>query len=91
MKIEDALSEMEALFSPILRKVRDNESLESLSKDEYFLFLQNIMLQKSRTLSARRNREEFNNLITKSYAEAGIHKDTSKSDEEKKELTGFLE
>jgi len=89
--IEQALSEIEGHFCSALRDLKKRRSFEGYGHDDYFLLLQNLMLQRSRTMSSRKNREEFNNLITKLQLEVGINNDDSLDEDKKEELRQGLE
>lgn len=89
--VEQTLSEIEGHFCLALRDLKNRGSFEGYDRGNHLLLLQNLMLQRSRTMSARRNREEFNNLITKLQLEVGINNDDSLGEEEKEELRQALE
>jgi len=89
--VEQALSEIEGHFCSALRDLKNRGAFEGYDHGNYLLLLQNLMLQRSRTMSARRNREEFNNLITKLHLEVGINNDDSLDEDKKEELRQALD
>ena len=52
-KIEQILSEMEGSFSSALRQIREDLCFEKCTPENYALLLQNIVFQKSRTMTDR--------------------------------------
>lgn len=88
VEVEDALSEIEDHFSAALRQIKNEASFEKCSPEHYVLFIQSIMLQKSRTMSARKKSKEGADRFRQLYMEVEVNNDDSLDDETKK---GFLE
>jgi len=84
--IEDALSNLEGHFSTVLRQLNESNSFDKFESDNLLLLLQNIMLQRSRTVTSRNNKAEFYDLITEYELEVFINNDQTLSDEEKEVL-----
>lgn len=82
--IEDRLSEIEGLFSTALREIRKSFNFKTCSSESYVLLLQNIMLQKSRTMSARKKSKVIQDKLLQLYMECEVNNDES-LDEETKE------
>lgn len=89
-KVEQTISEIEAYLCTALRDLRHQRSFENYGSENHLLLLQNLMLQRSRTMSSRKNREEWNNLITKLNLEISINNDDSLDEEKKKALRESL-
>lgn len=83
-EVENALSEIEGLFSSALRQIKDDSCFESCTPENYVLLLQNIMLQKSRTMSARKKSKAMQDRLLQLYMECEVNNDES-LDEETKE------
>ncbi len=82
--IEDRLSEIEGLFSTALREIRKSFDFETCTPESYALILQNIMLQKSRTLSARKKSKAMQDKLLQLYMECEVNKDDSLDEKTKK-------
>lgn len=55
--MEERISELENLFLPPLRKLKETKTFDKLSFEETFLVIQGIVFQSSRTLAARLDQE----------------------------------
>lgn len=55
--MEERISELENLFLPPLRKLKDTKSFDQLSIEETVLAIQGVVFQRSRTLAARLDQE----------------------------------
>ncbi len=82
--VEDCLSEIEGIFSDALRKIMDSFSFDDCTPENYFLLLQNIMLQKSRTMSARKKSKAIQDRLLQLHMECAVNNDAS-LDEKTKE------
>ena len=71
--IEDRLSEIEGLFSDALREIRVSFSFEDCTPENYVLLLQNIMLQKSRTMSARKKSKAMQDRLLQLHMECEVN------------------
>ena len=82
--VEDRLSEIEGLFSNALREIRASFSFEDCTPDNYVLLLQNIMLQKSRTMSARKKSKAMQDRLLQLHIECEVNNDDSLDEKTKK-------
>lgn len=55
--MEERINELENLFLPPLRKLKDYKSFDQLSLEEAILVIQGVVFQRSRTLAARLDQE----------------------------------
>ncbi|WP_448695680.1 DUF4238 domain-containing protein [Pseudomonas moraviensis] len=55
--MEERIGELEGLFLPSLKKLKDVKTFKHLSFEETFLVLQGVVFQRSRTLAARLDQE----------------------------------
>ncbi|HYN54799.1 MAG TPA: DUF4238 domain-containing protein [Methylotenera sp.] len=88
--IENALSEIEGHFSVVLQELRKSVSFTNYSYQNLILFLQNLMLQKSRTISARQKSKPAIDRLIQLHLEVAINNDEEISDAEKKVLRESL-
>jgi Protein of unknown function (DUF4238) len=86
-EIDQALSKIEGIFSAALRQIIDDSCFENCTPENYVLLLQNIMLQKSRTMSARKRSKAMQDRLLQLYMECQVNNDDSLDDITKK---GFL-
>ena len=84
--VEDRLSEIEGFFSYALRQIRNSFSFTNCTNENYVLFLQNIMLQKSRTLSARKKSKAMEDRLLQLHWECEVNNDESLDEETKKDF-----
>lgn len=82
--IETTISEIENHFSYVLREVKKTNTFEGYRLEYYAVFLQNIMFQRSRTISARQKSKAMQDKLLQQYTECSINSDDS-LDESKKE------
>lgn len=82
-EVENALSKIDGLFSSSLRQIKDNLCFESCTPENYVLFLQNILLQKTRTMSARKKSKEMMDRLLQLYMECEVNNDESLEEETK--------
>lgn len=68
-KIEQTLSEMEGQFSYALRQIKDDLCFKKCTPENYVLLLQNIMLQTSRTITARQKNKPIRDKEAQLYVE----------------------
>lgn len=88
--IENALSEIEGHFSTVLQQLRKSASFINFNNQNHILFLQNLMLQKSRTISARQKSKPAMDRLMQLHLEVVINNDKDISDQEKEELRNSL-
>jgi hypothetical protein len=81
---EDRISEIEGHFSKALREIKETNSFEQCTPENYVLLLQNIMLQKSRTVSERKKWKAMEDRMYQLYMECEVNNDDA-LDEETKE------
>lgn len=82
-EIESNLSEIEGHFSGALREIKETNSFEICTPENYVLLLQNIMLQKSRTVSERKRSKAMQDRLLQLYMECEVNNDESLDDETK--------
>lgn len=90
-RVESALSELEGVFSGLLRRIVDEGNLDWLGDTEHLLLLQNLMLQRARTVSARAKHKEWNDMMVRLQMEIGINNDDKLTEEEKQRFRKELE
>jgi len=82
--IEDQISKIEGFFSSALSSIRNPFTFENCSYDSYFLILQNLMLQKARTVTARQKNKAGEDRLLQLYLECEITNDQNLDAETKK-------
>lgn len=85
-EIENLLGKMEYYFALALNKVKNSATLETIDTRDYLLLLQNLMLQRTRTQSARITHQPSVDWIEQTFAEMHIANDETISDDEKERL-----
>jgi uncharacterized protein DUF4238 len=75
--IEGAISRMEEKFCGVLRQIRIKASFEKFTGKNFVLLLQNIMLQKSRTMAARKRSKGMQDRLLQLHMEIEVNKDDS--------------
>ncbi len=75
--IEEQLSIIEGLFSDALREIRRSFSFEDCTPENYILLMQNMMLQRSRTMSARKKSKAMEDRLLQLYMECMVNNDDS--------------
>lgn len=79
--VEKRLQQVDGAFSGIVRRFRECRTFDELSSDDYYVLLQNIMLQKSRTMSARSRSKAMQDRLLQLHLEMRVHADESLDDE----------
>jgi len=83
-EIEQALCELEGIFNQALRDIINSDSFKGCSFHNFLLFVQNIMLQKSRTMASRKNKKGMHDKLLQLYMECEVNND-KKLDEDTRE------
>jgi Protein of unknown function (DUF4238) len=86
---ESEMEKVDGLFSSAIRRLRERPNFEEYSDDDYFLLLQNVVLQKTRTLSARSRSKAMQDRLLQLYMECSINNDETLSQETKDSFTEF--
>lgn len=89
--IENALSDLEAIFSVAIREVLFIGTFDRLPIETHLLILQSIMLQRTRTQSARNNAQDANDTMLRMYLEVEINTNENLTESVKAELRKSLE
>jgi hypothetical protein len=82
-EIENDLSKIEGEFSYILNKVKTSRSFKSLTSMDYQILIQNIALQKSRTMSARKKSKKIQDHMHRLLMEVEINRNNVLTEDEK--------
>ena len=83
---EDVLSEIDSEISIVMHKINNDLSFSNLMPGYYDVFLQNIMLQKTRTVTSRNKSKNMNEKLTKMFLEVEINNDETLTEEKRKKL-----
>lgn len=86
VEIEGALSKMESHFSRALGRLKTGGFFEELATEDFVLTIQSIMLQKSRTMSARKKSKEMQDRLLQPHMECAVNNDESLPEETKVEF-----
>jgi hypothetical protein len=78
---EKRLQQVDGVFSGVVRRFRECRSFEEFCAEDYYILLQNIVLQKSRTMSARSRSKAMQDRLLQLYLEMRVHADESLDDE----------
>jgi Protein of unknown function (DUF4238) len=79
--VEKRLQQVDGAFSRVVRRFRECAGFDEFSGDDYYILLQNIMLQKSRTMSARSRSKAMQDRLLQLHLEMRVHADESLDDE----------
>lgn len=90
-EIEKALGNLEGACSASLRKLIDLMNPARLPQDDVVLILTWLVLQRSRTMSARQMSQPMHDKMLRLHLEMSIGNDVSLSEEERKELLASLD
>jgi hypothetical protein len=85
-EIEQALCELEGLFSQALREIISNDTFDDCSYENYLLFVQNIMFQKSRTMSSRKNRKGIHDKLLQLHMECAVNNDETLEEQNRQDF-----
>jgi hypothetical protein len=85
-EVESRLAEIDGLFSGAVREIKKNGSFENCLPHNYVLLLQNIMLQKSRTVSERKKTKAMQDKLLQLHLECEVHNDESLDEKTKEEF-----
>lgn len=84
--IESELSQIEGIFSQTLRKLKQDLNFDGTDHNEHLLLMQNIMLQRSRTLAEREKIKPMQDRLLQLHLECAITNDETLSEERKTEF-----
>lgn len=88
-EVERNLQSVDGAFSNIVKRLRERPNFEELSADEYYLFLQNIMLQKARTMSERSRSKAMQDRLLQLHLEMRVHSDESLDEDTRQAFLQF--
>ena len=78
---EKLLQQLDGAFSGVVRRFRECRSFDEFSAEDYYTLLQNIVLQRSRTMSARSRSKAMQDRLLQLYLEMKVYADESLDDE----------
>jgi hypothetical protein len=78
---EKLLQKLDGAFSGVVRRFLECRSFDAFSAEDYYTLLQNIMLQRSRTMSARSRSKAMQDRLLQLYLESRVYADESLDDE----------
>ncbi len=87
--VEKRLQQVDGAFSGVVRRFRECAAFDEFSGEDYYTLLQNIMLQKSRTMSARTRSKAMQDHLLQLHLEIGVHTDESLDDETRQAFLNF--
>ncbi|HHT9113890.1 MAG: DUF4238 domain-containing protein [Planctomycetes bacterium] len=90
LTVEDRLQVIDGLFSSVLHNLKNAGTFEGYDPKSYVLLLQNLMLQKSRTLSARNKSKPMQDRLLQLYLEVQINNDEKLTEEQKDRFLGMI-
>jgi hypothetical protein len=90
-EFENRLSEIEGLFSVALKEIKNIGNFDKCLPQNYHLLLQNIMLQKSRTVSERKKTKAMQDRLLQLYLECEVNNDDSLDEKTKEEFKIYIE
>lgn len=88
---EERMKRLDGLYASTFNIVMNADRIADIAADTWSAFLQNIMLQRARTLSARIVSQPMMDRLLQLHAEIEINKDESLSDELKDSFRGFAQ
>jgi len=89
-EVESSLSQIEGLFGNALREIKASNSISECSGENVALFIQNILLQKARTLTQRNSFQGSYDRLLQLFFESQITSDASLSVEDKRDYIEHL-
>jgi hypothetical protein len=90
VEVENAIGQLEGIFSTALQKLRDMNDFHALGEEQYLALLQGIAFQRSRTQSARSKSKAGQDRITQLEAEIRVNTSTSITEAERTQLRQLL-
>lgn len=93
-EVEDALEGLENEHRKALNKLKSSLDFSDVSEEEYFLILQVVLFQRSRTLAGRDKRKRSQDKLARLHMEVAINNDLTLSEDEKtqyRKLLGYIE
>lgn len=88
-EIEQNLATIDTAFNKALNQIKMNSSFENCSSINYILLLQNILLQKSRTLTARNKSKAMQDKLLQLYWECEIRNDSFLDDKTRNDFIKY--
>lgn len=89
-EVEQTLSKIDTAFNNALNQLRINPCFENCSAENYSLLLQNILLQKSRTLSARNKSKASEDKLLQLFWECEVKNDDSLNEKTKNDFLEYI-
>lgn len=86
---EKRLQTNDGAFSSAIKRLREHTNFEDFSAEDYYLLLQNIMLQKARTMSARSRSKAMQDRLLQLHLEMRVHADELLDEDTRKEFLRF--
>lgn len=84
--VEDVLSDIDSEISCVIHKIFKDLCFDALPVDYYNIFLQNIMLQKTRTVTWKNKSKNINEKLTKMFLEVELNNNEEIAEEERNKL-----
>lgn len=88
---EKRLQQVDGAFSGVVRRFRECVDFNEFSGEDYYILLQNIMLQKSRTMSARSRSKAMRDRLLQLHLEMSVHADESLDEETRRAFLKLAE
>lgn len=86
---EKKLQQVDGLFSDVVKRFRECSTFDEFSGEDYYILLQNIMLQRSRTMSARSRSKAMQDRLLQLHLEMKVHADQSLDDTTRQDFLQF--
>ena len=86
---EKGLQQVDGAFSGVVRRFRECAAFDEFSGEDYYTLLQNIMLQRSRTMSARSRSKAMQDRLLQLHLEMRVHADESLDEDTREAFLKF--
>lgn len=86
---EKNLRQVDGAFSSVVKRFRECSTFDDFAAEDYYLLLQNIMFQRTRTMSARSRSKAMQDRLLQLHLEMRVHADQSLDEETRQAFLQF--